>query len=526
MTGDVKKPSEVIIVGAGYAGIGGRACTLDGREMGGTYFHGIYGHPLYEYASQHGIVGPPFTRDFRWGFCEPGEPAPLDRAISEELREAVQEYASVLPSGDPASHSGSLSSLLEQRIIKEDAKSSGAEVRPRAWRWRELVTRIASGCDSSADVSAAWWAGAEDLEGPNFPCPIGFQATSQHPALPHALAEHMAAGADIRYGAVVERIQWGASGVTVSCADGRSFQADAAVVTVSLGVLKAIHAQLFAPSLPPEKLRALQGLSIGTVDKIFVDFSETGGAPPGKQASGDPVTAYHLLWQEPWQKSEAHEPAPAEQAVPEWARGVFSVRFGGSEFKAPSNGHAAVQDSQQPAAACEDPATNGARWPAFTGSACSVYGNSSRETGKTAQRHCGSGLPAPWAEHPSSAVLWITGEHAKAMEKCSDDEVERGVAALLAAYPAIPCPAAAAPRIIRSAWGSDPLFRGSYSYVNAAGSPDDIDALAAPLTVSGRPVVCFAGEATHRQLTGTMGAAFLTGQREAARLLGSHKAAA
>ena len=51
----------------------------------------------------------------------------------------------------------------------------------------------------------------------------------------------MAAGADIRFGAVVEKIQWGASGVDVRCADGRSFQADAAVVTVSLGVLKVAY---------------------------------------------------------------------------------------------------------------------------------------------------------------------------------------------------------------------------------------------------------------------------------------------
>ena len=29
----------------------------------------------------------------------------------------------------------------------------------------------------------------------------------------------------------------------------------------------------------------------------------------------------------------------------------------------------------------------------------------------------------------------------------------------------------------------------------------------------------FAGEATHRQLTGTMGGAFMTGQREARRLI-------
>ena len=71
------------------------------------------------------------------------------------------------------------------------------------------------------------------------------------------------------------------------------------------------------------------------------------------------------------------------------------------------------------------------------------------------------------------------------MEACSEEELQKGVAALLAAFPAIPCPAdLPPPRLSRSTWGSDPLFRGSYSYVNTAGSPDDIDTLAAPLMVS------------------------------------------
>ena len=33
------------------------------------------------------------------------------------------------------------------------------------------------------------------------------------------------------------------------------------------------------------------------------------------------------------------------------------------------------------------------------------------------------------------------------------------------------------------------------------------------------PTVCFAGEATHRQLTGTMAGAIMSGQREARRLM-------
>jgi monoamine oxidase len=56
------------------------------------------------------------------------------------------------------------------------------------------------------------------------------------------LAEKMAAGLDVRFGALVTRVEWCADGVTVACADGQTFHADAAVVTVSFGVLKVSRA--------------------------------------------------------------------------------------------------------------------------------------------------------------------------------------------------------------------------------------------------------------------------------------------
>lgn len=58
---DVISEVQVTVLEAGTR-VGGRACTVEGKEMGGTYFHGIYGHPLYEYAVSEGIVGLPFTR--------------------------------------------------------------------------------------------------------------------------------------------------------------------------------------------------------------------------------------------------------------------------------------------------------------------------------------------------------------------------------------------------------------------------------------------------------------------------------
>ncbi len=63
-------------------------------------------------------------------------------------------------------------------------------------------------------------------------------------------------------------------------------------------------------------------------------------------------------------------------------------------------------------------------------------------------------------------------------------------------------------------WTTDPWFGGSYSYLPVGASPDDMEALAAP--VEGR--VLFAGEATIAEYYQTVHGAMLSGMREAERL--------
>ncbi len=119
------------------------------------------------------------------------------------------------------------------------------------------------------------------------------------------------------------------------------------------------------------------------------------------------------------------------------------------------------------------------------------------------------------------------------------------------------------PGVLRSAWGTDPLFRGSYSYISARATADDVHALSAPVTCrrsacqsapgkpsspvrgSGNaalperetqaehgqeemhggglgaavPVLLFAGEATHVEHIGTTHAAVRTGRQQARNLL-------
>lgn len=55
--------------------------------------------------------------------------------------------------------------------------------------------------------------------------------------------------ADVRLGCVVNKIKWGPDEVCIECEDGQTFEANAVIVTVSLGVLKvALH--LLNPKRP------------------------------------------------------------------------------------------------------------------------------------------------------------------------------------------------------------------------------------------------------------------------------------
>lgn len=60
----------------------------------------------------------------------------------------------------------------------------------------------------------------------------------------------------------------------VQCRDGSLFVADHVIVAVPLGVLKSTWETLFKPQLSPKKANAVKNLGFGTVNKIFLKFSE------------------------------------------------------------------------------------------------------------------------------------------------------------------------------------------------------------------------------------------------------------
>lgn len=84
------------------------------------------------------------------------------------------------------------------------------------------------------------------------------------------LMAHFADGLDVRLKTAVTQIGW-ERGVTVTTADGQTFTADKAIVTLPLAILKR-HDVAFNPPLPLEKREAIDELGAGSVAKIILRF--------------------------------------------------------------------------------------------------------------------------------------------------------------------------------------------------------------------------------------------------------------
>jgi len=84
--------------------------------------------------------------------------------------------------------------------------------------------------------------------------------------------QRLADGLDIRLNCVVQEIEW-TDGVKLSARNSAGFEADAAVLTLPLGLLQSDRLR-FNPPLPPLKLEALAGLKMGPVMKLVYLFEE------------------------------------------------------------------------------------------------------------------------------------------------------------------------------------------------------------------------------------------------------------
>ncbi|RLU21371.1 hypothetical protein DMN91_005744 [Ooceraea biroi] len=468
------KKAKIVIVGAGAAGIaaaskllqkgvsdfvileannriGGRIHTVNFGdnvvELGAQWIHGQSGNVVYSLASKYDILG---TFDVmldpnRHTFVTiNGEIIPKKESneilmmyfnIMEEAREELNE------------EKGSLGDYVERKFYEIFHEKPFAN-RARAAEylsWMEKMENSIECSDSWFDVSAKrlteYWNCEGDLllNWKERGYKTLFDLLLQK--FPNA-EECLPVMEKIEFNKVVTTIDYSSGeNVMVTTRDGCKYSASHVIFTGSLGVLKEKHSTMFVPPLPAKKQRAIEGLNIGTADKVYLEFSHAWWPQD--------IVSFNFIWSEEDKKDFLHTYGQKN----EWLCDVFSF---------------------------------------FT-----------------------------VAYQPNLLCAWIVGKSARKMESLSDVEVFDGLYLLLKRSLEKEYDIEKPKRILRSNWYTDEHFRGSYSFLSTVSEQMDVKPkdLAEPIVNRDKPVILFAGEATHDHYYSTVHGAVETGFREADRIV-------
>lgn len=290
-----RSPPSIVVIGAGIAGLAAasalqkRRCkviVLESRnrvggrihtdysngypvDMGASWLHGVcmgnplagligrLGLPLYRTSGDNSVLYDHDLESYAL-FDMDGHQVPPEVVTQVgEIFEAVLEETKIirLDYQDDMSVLKAFSLVLERR---PDLRLEGLAHKVLQWYICRMEGWFAADADS---ISVRCWDEEELLEGGH-----GLMVKGYAPVI-SALADDL----DIRFSHRVARVIRQCNGVQVLTDEGKVFHADAAVITVPLGVLKA-NLITFEPRLPKWKEAAITDLGTGNENKIALFF--------------------------------------------------------------------------------------------------------------------------------------------------------------------------------------------------------------------------------------------------------------
>ncbi|MFG2603534.1 FAD-dependent oxidoreductase [Streptomyces sp. NPDC048514] len=262
VAGVAEEGEHIVIIGSGFAGLGCaralvdqdyRVTVLEGRdriggrvwtrhiagapaEMGASWIHGSSGNVMTEVLGETGDPGYTFDYENSTGEDE------------HALRELARHEKKLADVDDPA----------EATVASVMPHSPSAALR--------TALNIGYPLEYAAEpsrLSVEATLEGRDPKGPDLLLPRGYDR----------MIAHVRGDIPVRVRQVVTGIRYGPDGVTVTLRDGDTVQADRAVITVPIGVLKAATIA-FEPALPDAKQEAVEALGAGLLDKLWLAFPE------------------------------------------------------------------------------------------------------------------------------------------------------------------------------------------------------------------------------------------------------------
>lgn len=421
-----KKDGHILVVGAGVSGlaaaarlqqagyqvtvleardrIGGRVWTsteLGGipLDLGASWIHGVEGNPLTTLAEDNGVKTVITREENMAVYVDPST-----RLSEEEIDDAEVRYGEIIQEAEDTAEQSDTDRSLGS-FIDEAAKARSLSAHDRRLLEYSVNSIIEQEYAADVDELSAWsWEEDQAFDGDDALFPDGYQW------LPAFLARNL----NIELNTLITTVDYGADGVTLTTQDGRTFDGDAALITLPLGVLKEGRIS-FDPPLPDDKQHAIDTLIMGVLNKVYLRFPD-------------------VFWDD-----DVDWIGYAAQEKGHWAEYVNFARV-----------------------------TDDAILLAFNAGA---YGE----------------------EIESLSDEQIVTEAMKTLRSIYGSEIPEPIDSLI------------------TRWKSDPFTYGSYSAYGVGSTPDDREALGAPV----ENVLFFAGEATHLDYPSTVHGALLSGWRAA-----------
>ena len=288
-------------------------------EMGANWIHGIERNPIYQIADENGLLQLRYKdkglRHRNIFLTENGDEVSgrIVKEVDFTYGLLIQQCEEFYQMGMPTPYDvESVGEYMKTEISEKMEGYSDNERKLRQMIFDQHMRQesVVSGCNDLEDVSLSEFGCYEELPGIHYTIPPGFQCVldilvdklpPESILLNHAVkCIHSDGPYDDDYRVFVE------------CENGQKYYANHVIITVSLGVLKAMCDRMFEPQLPQDKLDAVDHLGFGTVDKLILYFD--------KPIVASDVFRIELLWDDEKYKEEEGTKDMAES----WFRKIYS----------------------------------------------------------------------------------------------------------------------------------------------------------------------------------------------------------